>query len=82
MPAVLARLRTGSQIDGNLCGMNERLLEDKGVCRLDVFSTNNSLRLLNLKRPQLSRVMQVLTGHCNLQRRKKTAGRVESVSKM
>ena len=24
MPAVLARLRTGQQIDGNLCGMNGR----------------------------------------------------------
>ena len=25
MPAVLARLRTGQQIDGNLCGMNGRI---------------------------------------------------------
>ena len=31
-----------------------------------------TIRFLNLKRPQLNRVVQVLTGHCNLQRRKKT----------
>ena len=42
-------------------------------------------RLLNPKRPQLNRVcvpssMQVLTGHCNLQRHKKTTGRAESSS--
>ena len=36
-----------------------------------------TIRLLNLKRPQLNRVVQVLTGHCNLQRLKKTAGRAE-----
>ena len=42
MPAVLARLRTGPQIDGNLCGMNGRTLEDDGVCWLDVFTTNNT----------------------------------------
>ena len=37
-----------------------------------------SIRLFNLKRPQLNRVVQVFTGHCNLQRRKKTTGRAES----
>ena len=37
-----------------------------------------TVRLLNLKRPQLNRVVQVLTGHCNLQRHKKTTGRAES----
>ena len=42
MPVVLARLRTGSQIDENLCGINGRLLEDEGVCSLDVFTTNNT----------------------------------------
>ena len=31
-----------------------------------------------LKRPYLNRVVQVLTGHCNLQRHKKTTGRAES----
>ena len=36
------------------------------------------IRLLNLKRPQLNRVVQVLTGHCNLQRHNKTTGRAES----
>ena len=36
------------------------------------------IRLLKLKRPQLNREVQVLTGHCNLQRRKKTTGRAES----
>ena len=33
MPVVLARLRTDPQIDGNLGGINEKLLEDEGVCR-------------------------------------------------
>ena len=41
-------------------------------------SSRLTIRLLNLKRPQLNRVVQVLTGHCNLQRHKKTTGRVES----
>ena len=41
-------------------------------------SSRLSIRLLNLKRPQLIRVVQVLTGHCNLQRHKKTKGRAES----
>ena len=54
----------------------ERPLEDEGVYRLDFLRL--TIRLLNLKRPQLNRVVQVLTGHCNLQRRKKTAGRAES----
>ena len=36
------------------------------------------MRLLNLKRPQLNRVVQVLTGHCNPQRHKKTTRRAES----
>ena len=34
-------------------------------------SSRLTTHLLNLKRPQLNRVEQVLTGHCNLQRRKK-----------
>ena len=37
-----------------------------------------TIRLLNVKRPQLNRVVQDLPGHCNLQRHKKTAGRAES----
>ena len=37
-----------------------------------------TIRLLNLKRPQLNRVVQDLTGHYNLQRYKKTTGRAES----
>ena len=36
------------------------------------------IRLLNLKRPQLNRVAQFLTGHCNLQRHKKATGCAES----
>ena len=36
-----------------------------------------TIRLLNLKRPQLNRVVQILTGHCNLQRHKKTIGHAE-----
>ena len=35
-------------------------------------------RLVNLKRPQLNRVVEVLTGHCYLQRHKKTTGRAET----
>ena len=41
-------------------------------------SSRLTIRLLNLKRPQLNRVVQVLTGHCNLQRHKKTTGLAES----
>ena len=42
------------------------------------MSSRLTIRLLNLTRPQLNRVVQVLTGHCNLQRHKKTTGRAES----
>ena len=41
-------------------------------------SSRLTIRLLNLKRPQLNRVVQIFTGHCNLQRYKKTTGRAES----
>ena len=41
-------------------------------------SSRLTIRLLNLKRPQFNRLVQVLTGHCNLKRHKKTAGRAES----
>ena len=41
-------------------------------------SSRLTIGLLNPKRPQLNRVVQVLTGHCNLQRCKKTRGRAES----
>ena len=41
-------------------------------------SSRLTIRLLNLKRPQLNKVVQVLTKHCNLQRHKKTTGRAES----
>ena len=41
-------------------------------------SSRLTIRLLNLKRSQLNRVVQVLTGHCNLLRHKKTTGRSES----
>ena len=34
-------------------------------------SSRLTIRLLNLKRPQINRVVQVLTGLCNLQRHKK-----------
>ena len=42
-------------------------------------SSRLPIRLFNLIRPQLNRVEQVLTGHCNLQRHKKTTGRAESL---
>ena len=42
------------------------------------MSSRLTIRLLNLTRPQLNRVVQVLTGHCNLQLHKKTTGRAES----
>ena len=38
----VSAIKDGPQIDGNLSGMNERLLEDEVICRLDVFSTNNT----------------------------------------
>ena len=41
-------------------------------------SSRITIRLLKLKSPQLSRGVQVLTGHCNLQRHKKTKRRAES----
>ena len=41
-------------------------------------SSRLTIRLLTFKRPQLNRVVQVVTGHCNLQRHKKTTGRAES----
>ena len=44
---------------------------------VDWTSSRLTIRLLNLKRPQLNKVVQV-TGHCNLQRHKKTTGRAES----
>ena len=40
-------------------------------------SSQLTIHLLNLKRPQLNRVEQVLTGHRNLQLHKKTTGRAE-----
>ena len=42
------------------------------------MSSRLTICLLNFKRPQLNRVVQVLTEHCNLQRLKKTTGRAES----
>ena len=41
-------------------------------------SSRLTIRLLNLKGPRLNRVVQVLTGHCNLQRHKKATGCAES----
>ena len=35
-------------------------------------------RLLSLNRSRLNEVLQVLTGHCNLQKHRKTTGRDES----
>ena len=43
-------------------------------------SSRLTMRLLNFKRPQLNRVEQVLTGHCNLKRHKKTTDRAEFLS--
>ena len=42
------------------------------------MSLRLTIRLLNLEKPQLNRVLQVLTGHCNLKRHKKTTGCAES----
>ena len=41
-------------------------------------SSQLTICLLNLKRPLLNRVVQVLTGHCNPQGHKKTTGHAES----
>ena len=77
MPVVIAQLRTGPQIDGNLSGTNGRdCLKMKES--VNWTSSGLTIRLLNLKRPQLNRVEQVLTEHCNLKRHKKTTGRDES----
>ena len=77
MPVVLARLRTGSQI-----GRKSMWNKGKDCLRMKEsvgwISSRLTIRLLNLKRPQLNRVMQVLTSPCNLQRHKKTTGRAES----
>ena len=45
---------------------------------VDWTSSRLTKGLLNLNRPQSNEVVQVLTGHCNLQRHKKTAGGAES----
>ena len=45
---------------------------------VDWTSSRLTIRLLSFKRPKLNRVVQVLTGHYNLQRHKKTTGRAES----
>ena len=37
-----------------------------------------TIRLLSLKKPQSDRAVQVLSGHRNLQRHKKTTGRAET----
>ena len=42
----------------------------------DVFQLTR--RLLSLNRSRLNEVLQVLTGHCNLQKHRKTTGRDES----
>ena len=41
-------------------------------------SSPPTMRLLNLKRSQFNRAVQVLTGHCNLRRDKKTTCSAES----
>ena len=41
-------------------------------------SSRLAILFLNPRRPQLNRVVQVIPGHCNLQRHKKTTGRGES----
>ena len=41
-------------------------------------SSRLTIRLLNFKRPQLDRALQVLIRHCNLQRQKKPIGRAET----
>ena len=41
-------------------------------------SSRLTIPLLNLKRSQLNRVVQLLTGHCSLERHKKIRGRAES----
>ena len=73
---VLARLRTGPQIDRNPCGINGKTTW--GWRSVGWTSSRLTICLLNLNRLQLNRVVQVLTGHCNLKRHKKTTGRAES----
>ena len=56
--------------------------ERKDCLRMNEFvgwtSSRLTTRLLNLKWPQVNKVVQVLTGHCNVLRPEKTAGRAES----
>ena len=76
MPAVLTRLRTWST-DSLKSMWNER----KDCLRMNESvgwtCSRLTIRLLNLKRPQLNRVEQLLTCHYNLQRNKKTTSRAE-----
>ena len=41
-------------------------------------SAHLSKRILSLSRTQLNQVIQVLTGHCNLQKHKQTTGRART----
>ena len=76
MLIVLARLRTDPQIDKSMWNYRKDCLRMKES--VGWTSSRLTIRLLNLKRPRLNRVVQVFTGHCNLQRYKKTTVRAES----
>ena len=52
--------------------------QNRRLCFVQWMSSRLTIHPLNLKGPQLNRVVQVLTGHCNLQRHKKITGCAES----
>ena len=76
MPVVLARLRTGPQIWKSMSNKRKDCLRMKQSVRS--WSSRLTIRLLKLKRPQLNREVQVLTGYYNQQRHKKTIGSAKS----
>ena len=80
---VVADLRLGTKllnVQLRTCGCGLKKL--KFGCRFADCGLKKKLAVpstvLNLKRPQLNRMVQVLTGHCYLQQHKKTTGRAES----
>ena len=56
----------------NILDRTKGLLENKKKCRMGFAQLTQ--RLLRLKRPRINKVLQVLTGHCNLQKHRSTMG--------
>ena len=56
----------------NILDRTKGLLENKK--NVEWASPQSTQRLLRLKRPRLNETLQVLTGHCNLQKHRSTMG--------